>query len=518
MLFLGLDIGTSSTKAVLIDDGGRVLGVASTPTELSTPAPGWTEQDPEWWWSGACGAARGALHDAGMQGSDVKAVGLSGQMHGSVFLDHASVLSCGETAGAVRPALLWNDQRTSDQLERIDDLAGGRSALVNAVGNAALTGFQLPKILWLRQHEPERFKRTAAVLLPKDYVRFRMSGELATDVGDASGTLLFDVEKRAWHTGLMKKFGLAPELFPRVVESAAPAGRVSRYGAAAMGLKEGTLIVGGSGDNQCGAIGAGVTEEGLALAILGTSGVIYAPSRACKPDVPAEGLAGRTHAMCSATGSANHPGAWCVTGVMLSAAGSIQWAKDKLFPETPLETLLAEAWEAPPGCEGLVFAPYLQGERCPHPDPQARGAFVGLSLRHGRGHLMRAIIEGVSFSMAEILNLVRSLGVDVKRVRVGGGGAKSEAWRRLLADLMGLPVEAPTAEEGGAYGAALLAGVGAGAWASVPDACAACVRGRDEVEPRPVEGGLARSRAACVSLYERLAPVSWGLTADRGPG
>lgn len=500
MAFLGIDVGTSSTKALLIDGAGRILGSGGRPHALLTPRPGWTEQDPQGWWEATAGAVREALAAANLTGADVAAVGLSGQMHGSVFLDQRAVLSMGAEAPAIRPALLWNDQRTADQLAEIAQAAGGPEALVKAVGNAALTGFQLPKLLWLREREPAHYARLAAVLLPKDYIRFRLSGELATDVGDASGTLLFDPAARAWHGGLMRALKLNPSLFPGVVESAALAGSVSRFGAEATGLRAGTPIVGGSGDNQCGAVGAGIVEEGLALAILGTSGVIYAHSPRFAPDL----LAGRTHAMCSAAGA----DAWCVTGVMLSAAGSLQWAKDHLFPEVPLAAMLEEAWAAPAGCEGLLFAPYLQGERCPHPDPAARGAFVGLSLRHSRGHLVRAIIEGVSFAMAEILTLVRSLGVPVRAVRLGGGGARSPQWRRLLADLFGVRVEVPTTEEGGSYGAALLAGVGAGVgaggWKSVSEACRACVTAAEPTDPAPVAGALEASRASFAGLYERL--------------
>jgi xylulokinase len=504
-MLLGLDIGTSSTKAVLLDPEGRVRAVGSAPTPLLTPAPGWTEQDPEAWWQGTILAVKQALAVAGVSPDQVRAVGLSGQMHGSVFLDGQSLLSGGRSPGAIRPALLWNDQRTADHLAEIETAAGGRAALVRAVGNAAMTGFQLPKLLWLRQHEPHHFAKTAAVLLPKDYVRFRMSGDLITDTGDASGTLLFDVSARCWRTDLMTKLKVNPTLFPRVVESAAPAGTLSAFGAEALGLRKGTLIVGGSGDNQCGAVGAGIVEPGRALAILGTSGVVYAHTDRFTPDLPAAGPTGRTHAMCSAAGA----NAWCVTGVMLSAAGSLQWASDRLFPGVPMDALLAEAWATPPGAEGLVFAPYLQGERCPHPDPAARGAFVGLSLRHTRGHLVRAIIEGVSFAMTEILTLVRSMGVEVRTLRVGGGGAKSPQWRQLLADLAGVPVEIPTTEEGGAYGAALLAGVGVGHWPSVPAACAACVHATDRVDPASsISSDLAHSRDAFSTLYARVARPS----------
>lgn len=496
MAFLGIDVGTSSTKALLLDESGRVLGLGGRPHPLLTPQPGWSEQDPQCWWEATVGAVREALVAAHLTAPDVRAVGLSGQMHGSVFLDQRAVLSMGAEAPAIRPALLWNDQRTADHLAEVTRAAGGKEALVRAVGNSAMTGFQLPKLLWLRDREPANYARLAAVLLPKDYIRFRMSGELATDVGDASGTLLLDPAARRWRTDLMHALKLNPSLFPRVVESAEIAGTVSKAGAGALGLRAGTPIVGGSGDNQCGAVGAGIVEEGLALAILGTSGVIYAHSPRFSPDLPL----GRTHAMCSAAG----PDAWCATGVMLSAAGSLQWAKDQLFPEVSLPDMLAEAWAAPAGCEGLLFAPYLQGERCPHPDPAARGAFVGLSLKHTRGHLVRSILEGVSFAMADILDLVRSLGVPVRAVRLGGGGAKSPPWRRLLADLFGASVEVPTTEEGGAYGAALLAGVGAGAWKSVSEACRSCVSATERAEPGAAPAAIQEARASFSRLYERL--------------
>ncbi len=481
MAFLGLDIGTSSTKAILIDEGGKVLGVASSPTAVLTPpgkGGGWTEQEPLDWWRATRDAVRGALSASGIVGGHVKAVGLSGQMHGSVFLSRRAMdaASSGGGVHAIRPALLWNDQRTADQLPAINDAAGGPSNLVGMVGNAALTGFQLPKILWLRQHEPKSFAEIAAVLLPKDYIRFCMSGVLATDAGDACGTLLFNPSRRRWHTEFINNLGLDPAWFPLVCESEDIAGTLTAGAAAELGLKTGTPIVAGSGDNQCGAVGAGVVEPGLMLAILGTSGVIYAHTQTPRPDLSGD-PPGRTHSMCS-------PGKeWCVTGVMLSAAGSLDWLATHLFPGTPLATLLAEAWAVPQGCEGLTFLPYLQGERCPHPDPSARGAFVGLSLRHSRGHLARAVIEGVTLNMAEILGIVRSLDVPVKAVRVGGGGAKSHEWRQLLADVFGLPVEVPTTEEGGAYGAALLAGVGAGDWPTVAEACRACIRTTDRVEP-----------------------------------
>jgi xylulokinase len=500
-MLLGLDIGTSSVKAILVDPQGVVRGVGSAAVPMHTPRPGWTEQEPGDWWDAAVSAVRGVLAMAPGAGGKVEAIGLSGQMHGSVFLDHVGVLSRGLGTRAVRPALLWNDQRTADELADIEAAAGGRAALVQAVGSRAMTGFQLPKILWLRRHEPEHFKRLAAVLLPKDFIRFRLSGELATDAGDASGTLLFDVVARRWRTDLMKSVGVDPSLFPLVVESGEVAGCLSAHAAETLGLPAGIPIAGGSGDNQCGAVGAGVVRPGMGLAILGTSGVVYAHADVPRPDVA--GL-GRTHAMAAATGQ----GGWCVTGVMLSAAGSVAWAADRLFPGVSLDTLLAEAWAAPAGAGGLVFGPYVQGERCPHPDPSARGALVGLSLAHTRGHVMRAVIEGVSFAMADILSLVRSLGVECSTIRLGGGGAKSPQWRQLLADLFGVPVEVPTTEEGGAYGAAILSAVAAGRYRSVPEACEAWIRVTDRTEPSgAISDDLKRSREAFARLYPAIKAV-----------
>lgn len=475
MPLMGIDVGTSGTKALILGDDGRLLAHASAPTPLLTPKPLWTEQDPEHWWDAVGHASRLALANASLHPADIRAVGLSGQMHGSVFIDRRGLSG----APALRPALLWNDQRTADFLEPIELAAGGRAELVRRTGNAALTGFQLPKLLWFRHHEPHLFRNLAAVLLPKDFIRLRMTGVLATDVGDAGGTLALDVHQRRWDAPLLHALDLDPALFPPLLESAQIAGTLTAPAATHLGLAPGTPVAAGSGDNQCGAVGAGIVEPGLALCILGTSGVIFAHANAPTPDLPA----GRTHTMPAATGSASAPGAWCVTGVMLSAAGSLQWVHERLFPETPLDVLLAEAWNASPGCEGLLFLPYLQGERCPHQDPHARGAFVGLSLRHSRAHLVRAVIEGVSFALADILHLVASLGVPIRSLRVSGGGAKSPQWRQLLADLTQLPVEVPSTPEGGSFGAAILAGVGAGLWPNVPDACRSLVTATDPAAP-----------------------------------
>lgn len=477
---LGLDIGTSSTKAVVIDPAGRVIGTGTTPLRLATPRPGWTEQDPEEWWSASCAAIGAALAGARVSPSSIAAVGLSGQMHGAVLL--------GAHHEVIRPALLWNDQRTSGHLAEVEAAAGGERDLILRSGNAANTGFQAPKLLWVRRHEPELFARIRHVLLPKDYVRFRLTGDLLTDVGDASGTLLFDITTRHWMTDVVQRLGFDPSWFGTVVESACVAGTITAGASRATGLPVGLPVVAGSGDNQCGAIGSGVVSAGQGLVILGTSGVVYAPASSPKPHTkgPTPGL---THAMCAADGTASTPGSWCVTGVTLSAAGALQWFRDVVAPGEPFDSLLAQAWAIPAGADGVRCVPQFAGERCPVRDAGARARFHGLSLSHGRGHLARAVVEGVAFSLVRSIEVVRELGVSIRRLRAVGGGARSAPWLSMIASLSGLPINRLTAEEGGAFGAALLAGVGAGVWPGVREACAATITVSDTVDaPAPGEG------------------------------
>lgn len=498
-LLLGIDIGTSSTKAVLIDRAGAVLGSESAPHPIQQPRAGWSEQRPEDWWSSTVAAVRAAVARAGRDGDRVAGIGLSGQMHGSVLLGRESVSGDGSGALALRPAILWNDQRTGAECEEIEAAAGGRSALVDVVGNAALTGFTLPKILWIRRHEPAVFERVAKIVLPKDYIRLRLTGRVVTDVGDAGGTLLLDIDRRCWSEPMLRRFGLARELLPDLVESAQPAGGLSGWAAGELGLRAGTPVVGGSGDNQAGAVGAGVVSPGLVLCALGTSGVIFAHSEKPRKDGP-----GRLHTMPSATGDARSAGGWCNTGVMLSAAGSLNWCRETLFPREPFDRVLAEADRIEPGCEGLTFLPYLTGERCPYADPRARGGWIGLTSRHSRGHLVRAVLEGVTFAMAQILDLVRGIGVPVETVRLGGGGARSPLWRGMIAEICGAPCEVPAAEEGPAFGAALLAGAGVGAWSSVPEACRSVIAVAERIEPGPDAGRYGPARARFEALYPVL--------------
>ncbi|HYA09892.1 MAG TPA: xylulokinase, partial [Gaiellaceae bacterium] len=423
---VGLDVGTTGVKAVAIADDGEVVARAERGYPLSTPQPGWCEQDPEDWWS----ASQSALADLGVE---PRAIGLSGQMHGLVVLDeHDDVL---------RPAILWNDQRTGEECAEIESRIG-LERLIELTGNRALTGFTAPKLLWLRRHEPETFARIRRVLLPKDYVRLRLTGEHAIDAADASGTLLFDVRGRVWSAEVLDALELPAEWLPPVHES---------------------TEIAGAGDQAAGALGLGIDRPGPLSVVLGTSGVVFAVLPAYEPDPQA-----RVHVFCHAV-----PGTWHAMGVMLSAAGSLRWLRDSVVGES-FEELTQEAARWPAGVEGLLFQPYLAGERTPHADPHARAAFVGLSLRHDRGALVRAVLEGVAYGLRDSLELVRALGVDAEVCRVSGGGARSPLWLGIVASVLGLPLERTAAsEDGAAFGAALLAGVVCGTFADAAEAVAA---------------------------------------------
>ncbi len=518
-LFLGLDIGTSATKAVVMDDAGRTRATAAAEYPLVQPRPGWTEQHPQDWWQAVCRACQ-ALRAAVSLG-DVAAIGLSGQMHGSVFLDEATIRDGGRDGRVLRPALLWNDQRTAEECGEIEMAVGGRQRLVELVGNAALPGFTLPKILWLRRHEPETFARVARVLMPKDYVRWRLTGEIATDVGDASGTLLFDPAQRAWSNEVASAVDVDLHLMPPAVESSAIAGHVTPSAASATGLRACTPVIAGSGDNMMGAIGAGIIREGDVVATLGTSGVIYAHSAVHRPDLPhrshGEALPpGRTHAMCAASGRDG----WCITGCMLSAGGALRWCREAMFPSATYDELLAEAAAISPGAEGLLFMPHLTGERCPYPDPMARGAWVGLTARHTRGHLVRALLEGVTFTLAQILDIMRSQGLAPTGIRLGGGGARSTLWRQLCADVFTTPIITTTADEGPAFGAALLAAAAIGQWPGIAAACEATIDIAETREPDPIAtAAYAQVRSMQGELYHALRPTMAALStfASREP-
>ena len=470
---VGLDIGTTGVKALAVSPEGDILGGAEEAYPFETPRPGWSEQDPDSWWR----AAEAAL--AALPPGEVAGIGLSGQMHGLVLLD--------EEGQILRPAILWNDQRTAAECKEIEERVG-LARLIELTGNRALPGFTAPKLLWVRRHEPEVYERVAHVLLPKDYVRLRLTGERASDAADASGTLLLDVGRRRWSTELLSALDVPAAWLPPVLESPDVSGRTAA----------GLPVAAGAGDQAAGALGVGVDRPGPLSVVLGTSGVVFA----ALPGYAAEPM-GRVHAFCHAV-----PGAWHAMGVMLSAAGSLQWLRDVLARGESFAALTAEAEGWPPGAEGLAFLPYLAGERTPHADPSARGAFVGLSLRHDRGALVRAVLEGVAYGLRDSLELLRALGVEPRAARVSGGGARSGLWLRILASVLDLPLERTAVEEGAAYGAALLGGVAAGAFGNVHEAVAATVRVTETIEPMPAwretyASGYDRYRA----LYPALRPL-----------
>jgi xylulokinase len=484
---VGLDVGTTGVKALALSPEGEVLAVASRGYKLSTPHAGWAEQDPEAW----VAAAESALREVG-NGRDVAGIGFSGQMHGLVVLDRSG--------RPIRPAILWNDQRTGEECREIEERVG-LERLIERTGNRALTGFTAPKLLWLRRHEPDAYARIARVLLPKDYVRLRLTGEWAIDASDASGTLLLDVERRAWSEEVLDALELPASWLPPVLESPATAGAVLD------GALRGTPVAAGAGDQPAAAIGVGVDRPGALSVVLGTSGVVLAalPGYAHDP-------AARVHAFCHAV-----PGTWQAMGVMLSAAGSLEWFHEQLAPDASFDALVAEAGAWEPGAEGLLFLPYLAGERTPHADPDARGAFVGLQLRHDRGALVRAVLEGVAFGLRDSLDLIRGLGVETSAGRASGGGARSRLWLRIVASALGLPLELTESEEGSAFGAALLGGVAAGVFPDVPTAVGRCVRVADVIEPEPSwQEAYAELHARYGALYPALRPFSPPSPKDPG--
>ncbi len=489
----GIDVGTTAVKAVLIDPSGHVLASATTDCPLSTPYPGWSEQDPAVWWDAAITSVRRALQESGTRAAEIAALGLTGQMHGLVVLD---------TAGDVlRPAILWNDQRTADECAWITERVG-TARIIELTANPMLTGFTAPKIVWIRRNEPDVYAGIAHVLLPKDYVRFRLTGRHVTDVADASGTALFDVRRRAWSREMIEALEVPVTWLPEVVESPVPTGTVTTEAAAATGLAVGTPVVGGAGDQAAQAVGTGIVRPGIISAAIGTSGVVFAALDEFRVDPE-----GRLHSFCHAV-----PVRWHVMGVMLSAGGSLRWLRDTLQSRSwlsasvnPYDLMSAEAGEVPPGSSGLLFLPYLTGERTPHADPHARGAFVGLTIRHQRGHLVRAVMEGVAMGLRDSLEILREMGLSVTQVRVSGGGARSAVWRQILADFFRVEVVRVTTTEGAAFGAALLAGVGVGLFASVEAASDAAVCETDRTVPDVAHAdAYDRTYAVYRSLYPGL--------------
>jgi xylulokinase len=470
---LGIDVSTTATKALVIDERGNVIATASDEYPFETPRPLWAQQEPAHWWRACVKVLRAVLQQVSAR--EVASIGLTGQMHGLVLLDRE-----GEV---LRPCIMWNDQRTGAQCQEITARVGGLYNLLQLIGNPVLPGFTAPKILWVRENEPESYARAAHILLPKDYVRFKLTGAYATEVSDASGTALLDVAHRRWSDELLKALDLPREWLPEVYESPAVSARISAAAAQATGLLEGTPVVGGGGDQAAQAVGTGIVREGIVSATLGTSGVVFASSDTYRlePD-------GLLHAFCHAV-----PGKWHLMGVMLSAAGSLRWFRDALGQaelarahrenHDVYDVLTDEAAQAPAGCEGLLFLPYLMGERTPYPDPDARGVYFGLTLRHGKPHLVRATLEGVAFGLRDSLALLRALGLNITQVRASGGGARSALWRQILADMFHSEIALVNITEGAAYGAALLAGVGAGVYGSVEEACAKTIRLTDVVTP-----------------------------------
>lgn len=488
---LGIDVGTGGTRALLVNETGRVLASATANHEpFASPHTGWAEQDPLDWWRACSEAVRAVLQQSGMLASAIACVGFSGQMHGAVLLDDAGK--------PLRPALIWCDQRTAAEAAELTESVGAER-LIAWTCNPALTNFTVTKLLWVRKHEPHLFAKFKMLQLPKDYVRYRLTGEYGMDMADASGTLLLDVAHRRWSSDMAKAAGIEMSTLPKLFESCEVCGKVSSAGAEATGLRAGTPVVAGAGDQAAGAVGLGVVSPGTVHATIGTSGVVFAST-----DRPAMDRGGRLHTFCHAI-----PNRWHVMGVTQAAGQSLRWFRDRfgVVEKTdgdPYESLTKEATAAPVGSDGVMWAPYLMGERTPHLDPDARAVLVGLAANHGRPHIVRAILEGVAFSLKDTFSIFEEMNVPVENIRLGGGGARSSLWRQIQADVYGHAVEIVEAEEGAAYGAALLAGVGAGVWKTVDEACRQAVHIRTRVEPDPTASATLQKQ---YSAYRRIYPA-----------
>ena len=485
-MFLGIDVGTGGTRAILIDRAGKVLASHSAEhAAIRSEHIGWAEQEPEDWWRAAKEAIAGALRAAAAagHGAEVEAVGLTGQMHGCVMLDAA-----GEV---LRPALIWCDQRTQPQCDWLTETIGA-ARLIELVANPALPNFTLTKLLWVREHQPEVFAQIKHVLCPKDFVRLRMTGTYAMDMQEASGTLLLDVVHRRWSEEVAGLAGIPMSWLPPLFEGPEICAKISEAGAAATGLKVGTPVAAGAGDQGAGAVGMGILTPGSVSATIGTSGVVFAAT--AEPTLDPKG---RLHTFCHAA-----PGVWHVMGVTNGAGLSFRYLRDTFFPGRSYEELTALAEQVAPGSDGLLWAPYLFGERTPHLDPEARAAFVGINASTTAAHFVRAVLEGVAYSLKDTLTLFAELGIPVEKIRLGGGGARGPLWRQIQADVYGHAVELLEAEEGGAFGAALLAGTGVGAWPSVEAACEATVRAAQVIEPKD-----AAVMAEGYARYRRMYPA-----------
>ncbi len=484
--WLGLDIGTGGSRALLVDERGTVRFSFTAPhEEMVMLHPLWAEQRPENWWEASQAAIRGVLHLAGITGSAIQGVGLSGQMHGLTLLDSANAV--------IRPALIWCDQRSQPQVDWINQTAGADFVL-EQTANPMLTGFTLPKLLWVRDHDPASFARVRKVLLPKDYIRFELTGDFVSDVSDASGTGLFHVVRREWAFDLADRVGVNRGWLPGIVESPQISARISAQAAALTGLAEGTPVAGGGGDQAASAVGNGIVEPGVVSCTIGTSGVVFAHL-----ERPAYDARGRVHTFCHAV-----PNAWHAMGVTQGAGLSLQWFRNQLAPQSSYDALTAEAAESTAGSSGLYWLPYLMGERTPHLDPTARGGWIGLTAKHTRADLIRSLLEGVAYSQKDCLDLIEGLGVPITKVRVSGGGARSAFWRQIFADVFNKPVAVLESQEGSAYGAALLGMTSTGAFSSVDEACRTCVHEVETIEPGPAARVYAEGHEAYRSLYPAL--------------
>ena len=493
---IGIDSSTTATKALLMADDGTVAGVAANEYSFDTPRPLWSEQDPALWWEATTAGIRQLLATTGVDASAVSGIGLTGQMHGLVLLD--------EQGEVLRPSILWNDQRTGAECDEMRALLG-KKELIRITGNDALPGFTAPKILWVRNNEPEIYAQVKHILLPKDYVRLKLTGGYAMDKAGGAGTQLFDIAQRDWSPLVLEALEINPAWLPPTFEGTAVTGTLTSQAAAATGLKAGIPVFGGGGDQAAAAVGTGAVIEGIVSLSLGTSGVIFAA--AGQPIIEPDG---RLHAFCHAL-----PGMWHLMGVMLSAAGSLRWYRDTLAPHLSFDELLAPAQDIPAGSEGLLFLPYLTGERTPHPDPLARGAFVGLTVRHSQAHMTRAVLEGVAFGLRDSFELMGKAGLaGVEQVRITGGGARSPLWRQILADVFGVELVTVNAEEGAAYGAALLAAVGSGIWPDVPTASRQVTRVTGSTKPNSEQTAVYDQQyAAYRDLYPALQETFHKLSA-----
>jgi xylulokinase len=490
MYWLGIDIGTGGSRALLVDEKGAVAaGYTAAHEDMKMERPMWAEQRPENWWDAAQEAIKGVLKAAGATGDQVKAVGLSGQMHGLVLLDAAD--------NVIRPSLIWCDQRSQPQVDAINQTVG-RDNVVSFTANPMLTGFTLPKLLWVRDNEPANFARAKKFLLPKDYIRLKLTGEHCTEVSDASGTGLLDVVRRRWSREMVERMKLDLSILPDLKESVEVTGAVTKAAAKATGLKEGTPVVGGAGDQAASGIGNGITGPGVASCTIGTSGVVFAFL-----DRPRYDQKGRVHTFCHAV-----KGKWHVMGVTQGAGLSLQWFRNNLAPGMEYDAMTAEAAAAPVLSHGLYWLPYLMGERTPHLDPIARGGWVGLTAKHSRADLLRSIIEGISFSLRDCLEVIEQMGVDISTVRASGGGARSAFWRQMLADVLGVGITTLENKEGSAYGVALLAMTGGGRFATIEECCASVIREAERMSPSPHESAAYnRGYELFTQLYPTLKPI-----------